>query len=167
MKRPYLTGSERGDAISALNNTACVVSMACEELRTSGVTPEVLHDLGAVAERLAGLATSLRSETIDAGTSAEYLATHASEADEIITHSFTLGRTIAQADSMASLAELVVHSHSSERGAFRPDGDGVVLVDTGDGWRLLDDAELEAWCEALRDAWQGKAPCSSQKGNES
>ena len=84
---------------------------------------------------------------------AEYLATWASVAEEIITKGITIGRTTARGNTMPVLAELVVHS--CQRDSFGPDGDGVVLVDSG-GWRRLTDSEHEAWSEALRDAWQAR-----------
>lgn len=97
--------------------------------------------------------------------SAEYLATWASVADEIVTKGITIGRTTARGNTMPVLAELVVHS--CQRDSFGPDGDGVVLVDDGDGWRRLADAEHEAWTNALREAWQARIEPAWRAGGES
>lgn len=80
-----------------------------------------------------------------------FLATHQSDESHILDHGFTIGLVIAQADTMAGLAALVVHSQ--QRGAFDDGGDGCVLVDTGERFRRMTDDEHEDWSNALRDAW--------------
>lgn len=57
----YLTGSERGDVISTLNNTAGVLGLIVHQLR--GVAdPAITHDLELAARRLTRLAGDLHPD---------------------------------------------------------------------------------------------------------